>query len=145
MNDTQIDRIIQNLVAVMPIFHRKLLRMDLGGVTGELTRLHLGFMASLSGGSMTASELARASVMPKPQVTHLIDQLVKSGIVERSPDTTDRRVVNIALTEQGRVMLEQLRRKVQEIIRKELADLTPQELAEMSAALETLRRIGARL
>ena len=145
MNDTQIDRIIENLVAVMPIFHRKLLRMDLGGVTGELTRLHLGFMASLREGSMTASELARVSVMPKPQVTHLIDQLVKSGIVERNPDTADRRVVNIALTERGRVMLEDLRQKVQEIIRKELADLTSQELADMSAALETLRRIGARL
>ncbi len=145
MNDRQIDLIIENLVAIMPIFHRKILRMDLGGATGDLTRLHLGVMASLREKSMTASELARISVMPKPQVTHLIDQLVKSGIAQRSPDTADRRVVNIALTKQGGVMLEDLRHKVQENIRKELANLTSQELADMSAALETLRRIGARL
>jgi len=145
MNDPQIDLIIENLVAIMPIFHRKLLRMDLGGATGDLTRLHLGLMARLRERSMTASELARTSVMPKPQVTHLIDKLAKNGVVERHPDSTDRRVTNIALTEHGRLLFEDLRQKVQETIRKELAGLTPQELAEMSGALETLRRIGTRL
>jgi DNA-binding MarR family transcriptional regulator len=145
MNDPQIDLIIENMVAIMPIFHRKLLRMDLGGATGDLTRLHLGLMARLRERSMTASELARTSMMPKPQVTHLVDQLAKNGVVERHPDSTDRRVTNIALTEHGRFLFEELRQKLQETIRKELAGLTPQELAEMSEALETLRRIGARL
>jgi len=102
-------------------------------------------MARLRERSMTASELARTSVMPKPQVTHLIDKLAKNGVVERHPDSTDRRVTNIALTEHGRLLFEDLRQKVQETIRKELAGLTPQELAEMSGALETLRRIGTRL
>ena len=145
MNDLQIDLIIENLVAIVPIFHRRLLRMDLGGATGNLTRLHLGVMASLQERSMTASELARVSIMPKPQVTHLIDQLVTSGIAERTPDIADRRVFNITLTEQGYVMLEELKHKVQENIRKELAHLTSQDLADMLAAMETLRRIGARL
>jgi MarR family 2-MHQ and catechol resistance regulon transcriptional repressor len=145
MNDPQIDLIIENLTAIMPLLHRKLLRMDLGGTTGELTRLHLGVMARLREGSMTASELAKTSVMPKPQVTHLVDQLVKNGVVERHPDSADRRVINIALTERGHLLFEDLKQKVQETIRKELAGLTPQELAEMSGALETLRRIGTRV
>ncbi len=145
MNDPQIDHIIENLVSIVPIFHRRLLRMDLGGATGDLTRLHLGVMARLREKSMTASELARSSVMPKPQVTHLIDQLARTGVVERHPDTTDRRVINIALTERGQLLFEDLRHKVQETMRKELSGLTSQELAEMSQALDTIRRIGARL
>ena len=95
------DSIVENLVSIVPVLHRKILRMDLGGVTGNLTRLHLGIMARLREGSMTASELARVSIVPKPQMTHLIDQLVDSGIVARNPDSSDRRVINIALTERG--------------------------------------------
>jgi len=31
-----------------------------------------------------------------------VDLLVKAGVVERRPDTKDRRVINMALTEKGR-------------------------------------------
>jgi len=83
--------------------------------------------------------------MTKPQMTHLVDQLVGLGIVERSRDATDRRVINLALTDNGRVSLEDMKRKVKENIRNRLASLTPEELYEMSVALETLRSISDKL
>ena len=119
--------------------------MDLSGVTGNLTRLHLGIMRMLSEGSMTVSELTKVSMVSKPQMTHLVDKLVRLGIVERRPDATDRRVINLALTEHGRVLLGDLKRKVRENIKNSLAGLTPEELAQMAKALETLGSIGARL
>jgi DNA-binding MarR family transcriptional regulator len=145
MNDSDIDRILDNLAAALPVMHRRLLRMDLGGVTAGLTRLHLGIMGMLRHGSMTVSELARVSVVPKPQMTHLIDQLVRSGIVERHPDAADRRVVNIALTEPGLRLLGDVKRKVEADLKNRLAGLTSDDLADMATALETLNRIVARL
>jgi DNA-binding MarR family transcriptional regulator len=145
MNDTDIDRILDNLAAALPVMHRRLLRMDLGGVTAGLTRLHLGIMGMLRDGSMTVSELARISFVPRPQMTHLLDQLVKSGIVERHPDSVDRRVVNVALTDRGVQMLRDVKRKVEEDLKIRLAGLTSEDLAAMAEALETLNRIVARL
>jgi DNA-binding MarR family transcriptional regulator len=145
MNDANIDCILENMIHIMPVFHKKLLRMDLGGVTGNLTRLHLAIMGMLSAASMTMSELAKILMMTKSQMTHLVDQLVGLGIVERHPDATDRRVINLALTDNGRVLLEDMKRKVKENIRNRLANLTPEELSEMSVALETLRNIGGKL
>ena len=145
MNDAKIDRILENMIHIMPVFHKKLLRMDLGGVTDNLTRLHLAIMGVLSAAIVTMSELAKILMMTKPQMTHLVDQLVGFGIVERRPDATDRRVINLALTDNGRVLLEDMKRKVKENIRNRLASLTPEELSEMSVALETLRRIGGKL
>ena len=145
MDDSNIDRILENLLHILPVFHKKLLRMDLGGVTNNLTRLHLAILGMLSAASMTMSELAKILMMTKPQMTHLVDQLVGLGIVERRPDTTDRRVINLALTDNGRVLLEDMKRKVKENIRHRLASLTPEELSEMSVALETLRSIGDKL
>ena len=145
MNSADVDHILENLFLILPVFHKKLLRMDLSGATGNLTRLHLGIMRMLSEGGMTVSEVAKVSMVPKPQMTHLVDQLVRLGIVERCPDTTDRRVINLALTEHGHVLLGDLKRKVRENIKNSLAGLTSDELAQMAQALETLRTIGARL
>jgi DNA-binding MarR family transcriptional regulator len=141
MDDIEIDRIIESLIVIMPVLHRKILRMNLRGVSSDLTRLHLGIMKTLHEADTTVSDLAQMSIVPKPQMTHLIDQLVDLGIVERRPDLIDRRVINISMTEQGHTLHKDMKQKVREAVKKELSGLTPQELSDMLEALETLKRI----
>lgn len=143
--NSSVDNILEDMIQILPIFQKKLLRMDLGGVTGNLTRLHFAIMGVLSRGSMSVTELANSLMMTKSQMTHLIDQLVGPGIVERRPDGKDRRVINLSLTEPGRVLLDDAKRKVQETIRQALAGLSADDLRAMSGALKTLKDIGARL
>jgi DNA-binding MarR family transcriptional regulator len=119
--------------------------MDLGGVTGSLTRLHFAIMGILSRGSMSVTELANTLMMPKSQMTHLIDQLADQGAVERRPDEKDRRVINLSLTEHGRALLDDAKHKVLEKIKEALSGLSKEDLKAMSQALETLKNIGARL
>jgi len=114
-------------------------------LSDNLTRLHLAVMGELSQTSLTMSELANTLMMTKPQLTHLVDPLVQLGIVERRPDTEDRRVINLALTESGRVLLGEMKQKVKENTKNRLAKLSPEELAQMSSALETLRNIVVKL
>jgi DNA-binding MarR family transcriptional regulator len=145
MIETDIDHILENLVILMPVLHRKILKMNLDRVSGDITRLHLGIMRKLHEDNMTISDLARMAIVPKPQMTHLIDQLVKLDVVERRPDPTDRRVINISMTEYGHALHEDMKRKVREAVKKELSGLTSQELSDMSEALETLRRIATKI
>jgi DNA-binding MarR family transcriptional regulator len=102
-------------------------------------------MGVLSTANMTTTELAKMMMITKPQITHLVDQLVNLGIVERSPDAADRRVINLILTASGSKLLGEMKKKVQENVKNRLATLTSEELSEMLAALETLRRIGSKL
>ena len=94
---------------------------------------------------MSVTELANSLMMTKSQMTHLIDQLVRTGTSWKGPDEKDRRVINLSLTEQGRVLLDDAKRKVQETIRQALASLSSDDLRAMSGALKTLKDIGARL
>ena len=147
MHETKpgIDQILEDMILILPVFHKKLLRMDLGGVTGNMTRLHFAIMGILSRGSMNATELADSLMATKSQMTHLIDHLVAQGVVERRHDDKDRRVTNLFLTEQGYVQLSDINLKVQANIREVLSGLTRDDLRAMYDALETLRNIGARL
>ena len=140
-----IESILENLFHVLPMVHKKLLGMNLGGVTGELSRLHLAIMGMLREEEMAISEVARRLVIPKSQMTHLIDQLADLDIVVRHPDIKDRRVINISLTGHGKEVFEECKGMVKNTIRKKLSRLTPTELTEMATALEKLKNIGAKL
>jgi DNA-binding MarR family transcriptional regulator len=130
---------------VMLTIHKKVLKKDLSGFPDNLTRLHGAVMAELSQTSMTMTELAKTLMMTKPQLTHVVNPLVVSGIVERRPDEKDRRVINLALTDKGRILLEEAKLKVKENTKNRLATLTYEELDQMSTALETLRNIVGKL
>jgi len=143
--ETNIDRIMDAIIHVPPIFAKKLLGRDLLGIDTSLTRLHFAIMGVLSEGNLPVSELARHLMITKPQMTHLVDHLVQMGVIERRPDARDRRVINLTLTEQGKVMRDTFRHKIEENIKSALSGLTPEELKSMADALDTLRNIGAKL
>jgi DNA-binding MarR family transcriptional regulator len=145
VDNQSIDHILEDMIQILPVFQKKLLRMDLGGVSGNMTRLHLAIMGTLSRDSMNVTELANNIMTTKPQITHLIDQLVAQGVVERLHDDRDRRVINLSLTEKGQLLLSDIRKKVQANIKEALSDLTTDDLKAMYTALETLKNIGERL
>jgi DNA-binding MarR family transcriptional regulator len=142
--DAAIDSILRSLFLVLPVFRKKLMP-DLGAVTGSLTHIHMAVMGMLNERGQTATELARAMAMPKSQMTPAVAQLVERGIVERQVDSHDRRAVNLTLTEQGRVLLEQVRGKVEEHIKDRLSGLAPEDLERLSAAMEMLREVVSRV
>jgi DNA-binding MarR family transcriptional regulator len=145
MENKAVNSILENLFQILPIIHKKLLRMDMGGVTGDLSRLHIAIMGMLGNRSLPISEIGTRLVVPKSQMTRLVDQLVSSGIVEREPDTKDRRVINISLTDHGHAVLRECREKVKQNIRNKISRLTKDELVEFSEALVKLKDIGAKL
>lgn len=144
METRTVDAIIENLFYVLPIVHKKLLRIDLEGIGSGLSRLHLAIMRVLFENKLPISGIAEQLLIPRPQMTHLIDHLVKMGIVERQPDDEDRRVINIVLTDTGKEVLNHCKKLVRENMRKKLSALTEDELEKLATSLEKLREIGAR-
>ena len=57
-------------------------------------------------GSPSTSTLARHIAVSQATMTRIIDRLERAGLVRRDKSTTDKRVVNISLTDAGRAKLE---------------------------------------
>jgi DNA-binding MarR family transcriptional regulator len=142
------DKIIENLFYVLPIIHKKLLKIEPHdvGPNFNLSRIQIGIMAILNDeNGLPISEIAKKLLIPKPQMTRLINNLAKSGMAEKQPDLQDRRVVKIVLTPKGKTTLAQCEEILKNNIRKRLSYLTEKELEELSLMLAKLRDIGARL
>lgn len=66
----------------------------------------------------------------------LIDRLVKRGVVERVPDTVDRRIVRVRLTPEGDQLSNELQRMGREFLRIVIEDMGPEEAAKLAASLD---------
>lgn len=71
----------------------------------DLTLPQYRIMSLLDDGSAAASKLADALAVRRPTVTAVVDGLVERGLLQRSPDPTDRRRVDHRLTPAGRALL----------------------------------------
>lgn len=145
--DPAIDSIVENLFYALPVIHKRLMRIDPPNLNCgiRLSRLHVGTLAMLHDGSSSISEIANSFLIPKSQMSYLIDRLVTAGLVERIPGIADRRVTNVALTGLGQTVFRQCDDYLKNNVREMLAALTPGELQELAESLIKLKEIGPKL
>lgn len=98
-------------------------------LSGE-RRPHLGDVASgLGVGLSTAS--------------HLVDRLVRHGLVQRCEDPEDRRRLLLTRTAEGEELVDRLRRAGRQRLFAWLDRLTPEELRALVRGMEALARAAA--
>jgi DNA-binding MarR family transcriptional regulator len=141
-----VNSIVENLFLALPMLHKKLIRVDLENVVEHLSLPHFIIMRVLAhADSLPVSRIADRLYITRPQMTSLIDRLVELGMVERSEDNKDRRIINIHLTDRGREALKACENLIKDNTRKKLSNLEDAELEKLSDALKTITEIGSKL
>ena len=88
---------------------------------------------------MPMRELAALLVQDPPNLTPVVDDLERLGLVERQPHPTDRRVKLVAATAKGKA----LARRAEAILARPpdgLTDLPPEDLAALARIVTGLRQ-----
>lgn len=111
------------------------------GITPAQSRL-LRTLAHYGSPPRMADLAERLEVVPRA-VTTLVDGLEASGKVRRAPDPTNRRVIRIELTEDGREALRELHGARRSAAEEILAPLTDEQRAVLGTLLDTLIDSGA--
>jgi DNA-binding MarR family transcriptional regulator len=75
------------------------------GVTPQQHQLMLGVAGFTGRGSATVTELAEFLQERHHSVVELVERAVQNGLVQRTQDTSDRRVVNVSLTRAAQKIL----------------------------------------
>lgn len=87
------------------------------------------------------TELAARAQVTKQTAGALVDQLVRSGYVERRPDPQDGRARLVCLSARSLEVIEVARRAEKELYDDWVAHLGPQRMAALEEALTALREI----
>jgi DNA-binding MarR family transcriptional regulator len=93
------------------------------------------------GGPQTMGALAMAEQVRPPTMSRLVDDLENLGLAERIAKPGDRRVNLVRVTDAGRALLEEGRRKRLAKLVEILRGATQRELQALQSAAETIVRL----
>jgi DNA-binding MarR family transcriptional regulator len=87
----------------------------------------------------SCSEIAERMINRDPDITRLVDRLERRGLVKRSRDGKDRRVITTCITPAGLELLRSLDHPIEEFNRKLLGHMGEAQLRTFIQLLETAR------
>lgn len=142
---SELDRLVEQLGRLVDQFDRNIRQgAPAAWPNIDLTLPQIRTLASLSDGPERMSDIAAQSGTSLSAATAMIDRLVEKGLVARSHDRRDRRVVICELTDAGRETLRSLWSIRQDSLRKLAEHMSADELQTVIAALEILVRASER-
>ncbi|WP_020206932.1 MULTISPECIES: MarR family winged helix-turn-helix transcriptional regulator [Cupriavidus] len=118
---------------------RNLVLMEMDAALKELdiTAQQMGILLSLSRGTATTPfELSKLLVIDTGLMTRMLDKLEQKGLLARSRSIEDRRVVNLELTDKGRVVAERIPEIAPEVLNARLKDFSKAEFEELLRLLD---------
>ncbi len=89
---------------------------------------------------ITQSELSRRTGTMEPTTLSAVRDMERGGIVERVPDPSDRRKINVFLTEHGRALEALLLPSAIEVVETALAGMTQREVSMLLDLLACIQQ-----
>jgi MarR family multiple antibiotic resistance transcriptional regulator len=111
----------------------------------EMTSAQFIIMATLSmGGVKSASNLCKEISYDAGAMTRMIDRLEEKGLLRRSRDPADRRLVNLELTEKGLSAVPKMREASMRVVNRFLQGFTKPEARQLEGFLTRMLENASR-
>src|SRR4029077_7018357 len=131
-------------ISVSRLARRLLAQRTTSGMTeAVLSETQLAALSALEvHQAMTPGELAEHEKVQPPSMTRVCAVLEERSLVLRSPHPTDRRQVILTVTEEGRAVVQRVRRRKDAWLARRLAELTTGGGATLRGAVRTREKLS---
>ncbi len=110
--------------------------------SGELTPTSAAALATVElHGPLTPSEIADIERVKRPTATRTLRHLADRGLVDRTPDPTDRRSALVAITADGRERLRRLRGRKNAYLARRMREMPQDDVRTLERAAEILEQM----
>jgi DNA-binding MarR family transcriptional regulator len=113
--------------------------MKFDSATSQLTVLQIHALLFISKHEkVTMTEVSKQFEISLPTATALSDKLVRSNLIERRNDTSDRRIVKLVLTQNGNDLLAEAMKQRRTKVNNMLSYLSEKEKEQLLQIMTTL-------
>jgi DNA-binding MarR family transcriptional regulator len=134
--------LLEELMSYSPAAVMRVMRRRPGGA---ISLVHLNVLSVLEHeGPQPMRALAEALDVSSASATGIVDRMEERGLVVRVRDSQDRRVIRVALTDEGRSILGGLTAERREALGELLDELTDEEAAGFLLGARAMRRARER-
>ena len=142
----QIGDLAEAMMKSVPTLLRRLIRKDEKVDGTNLAFPKIGILMTLvREGPLPLSVIADRHSYSRQNLTTLTDQLEADGLVKRSPDVKDRRVINLDLTDAGIRYVAEKKRLTKDRLVRELENMDDADIEALHHSFETIERIYLKL
>ena len=92
-------------------------------------------------GTCTSSELAEVFDVKKSAITAIITRLWEKGFIQRTRDENDRRLVYLALTDQGNEMFQKTEERIHSLVESFITQFDQEEIIQFLKMYDKLNDI----
>lgn len=144
MDDHLKDKAADGLLALMPLYHRHIFRIN-RHASGLETAQYRVLGVLMKTGPQPISDIGRALFISKPYMTVLIDSLMEKGWIARGNDPRDRRVILVSITPEGKKHLRRAFEIYKEDVKTLLSGLKKNDISRLCSSAEHLKEILEKL
>lgn len=109
-----------------------------------LTPSQLSALATIDNhGPLTLGSLAEREQVAPPSITKVVTKLEADGLLERSPDPTDRRVSHVRTSPAGAALVAESRRRKTAWLTDRISELGDEDRRHLAGALDVLDQLYA--
>ncbi len=92
-------------------------------------------------GSCTSTELAEVFDVKKSAITAIINRLFEKGLIQRTRDENDRRLVYLTLSDKGNVLFSKTEERVHKLVESIIGEFSEEEIVQFLKTYEKLNGI----
>lgn len=147
MNKSRNEYLLSDSILFYPIQYSNYINY-IYGLVGEahIPKVYVLALLTLKKfGPMPISRIGEWLGIAKPNMTSIIDGLIEKDWITRSTSSTDRRIINIEMTEAGKEYLQSLIERLYPIMQEQFSQLSDEEVEKMITSLEYLVSVGKKL
>jgi DNA-binding MarR family transcriptional regulator len=142
MDKNIIQELIDRYVSVSFQVHKKAEYLIKGQIGDDLTNdQHYILRYIHQSKECTSTELADAFEVNKSAITAIINRMADRGLIQRTRDENDRRVVYLTLTKEGSTLYENCQEKVQQLVESIITQFDETEITNFINTYEKLAQI----
>jgi DNA-binding MarR family transcriptional regulator len=134
-----VDVLVDDLFSNIPLFFKIFFKEGFNQNPASSENRVLAILMHHGPNSM--SVIGRSLDLGKSNMTAIIDKLIQEGFVERLPVESDRRIIRVSLTDEGKMIVEKRRSEIRATVREKLKSLTQEELQKLYDSAENIRII----
>ncbi|MEH7073275.1 MarR family winged helix-turn-helix transcriptional regulator [Neobacillus drentensis] len=142
MDKDIVQELIDRYVSVSFQVHKKAEYLIKGQIGDDLTNdQHYILRYIHDKKECTSTELADAFEVNKSAITAIINRMAERGLIQRTRDDNDRRVVYLTLTAEGNTLYETCQEKVQLLVESIITQFDEAEITAFITTYEKLAQI----
>ena len=142
MNNIDLTKISDDLFSLIIQLNSKLFSSSKMVKCSPLPPSHVKVIFHLmNNGSSSISDIASSLCISKPNMTPIIDKLIKEDLVCRQEDFNDRRIIRIQLTQKAYEIANAHEKNLKNILLDKISSLDSEDLSNMGDLIVNLNSI----